>query len=332
MAHITLLGLIVWICFAAAKPIESDVFSDITDYPLPNIGNVAAHDPNIIYYDDHYYMFKGGIKIPIFKASQLSGPWEKIGTVLDGDSVVRKQNRSRPWAPTVTQWKGRFYCFYSISKNGRRNSAIGLASSDSIEPGSWTDHGALFNTGKGRLSDVYPYSVTNAIDPAFFVDPASGKPYLQYGSYWKGIFQIPLTDGLSIANPKKPNADHLAYVPSKRLKPIEGSFLSYKGPYYYTWFSHGQCCHFPIEGFPRKGDEYSIRVGRSTSVHGPFVDRDGKKLLEGGGSIVYGSNHREVYAPGGLGVLSGSDGSSDILYYHYCTSYTLLLLSTTDMP
>ncbi|OJJ00035.1 hypothetical protein ASPVEDRAFT_51304 [Aspergillus versicolor CBS 583.65] len=274
-------------CLAAAQPIESDVFSDTTHYPLPNIGNVAAHDPSIIYHDDHYYMFKGGIKIPIFKSSQLSGPWEKIGTVLDGDSIVRKQNRSRPWAPTVTQWKGRFYCFYSISRNGRRNSAIGLA------------------------------SVTNAIDPAFFVDPTSGKPYLQYGSYWNGIFQIPLTETLSITNPKRPNPDHLAYVPNQRLKPIEGSFLSYKAPYYYTWFSHGQCCHFPIEGFPRKGDEYSIRVGRSTSVHGPFADRDGKKLLEGGGSIVYGSNHREVYAPGGLGVLSGSDGSSDILYYHY---------------
>jgi len=41
-------------------------------------------------------------------------------------------------------------------------------------------------------------------------------------------------------------------------------------------------------------------------------------LLEGGGNIVYGSNHnREVYAPGGIGVLS-LENNTDILFYHYC--------------
>lgn len=44
----------------------------------------------------------------------------------------------------------------------------------------------------------------------------------------------------------------------------------------------------------------------------------GTPLLEGGGHPVYGSNHNnEVYAPGGLGVLSQEDGP-DYLYYHYC--------------
>jgi hypothetical protein len=62
---------------------------------------------------------------------------------------------------------------------------------------------------------------------------------------------------------------------------------------------------------------YSIRVGRSTSVHGPFVDRDNKDLLDGGGTVVYGSNHGKVYAPGGLGVLPGANGEPDVLYYHY---------------
>ena len=53
-------------------------------------------------------------------------------------------------------------------------------------------------------------------------------------------------------------------------------------------------------------------------MRGPFEDRKGKSLLDGGGTVVYGSNHGVVYAPGGLGVLAGNnDSMPDILYYHY---------------
>lgn len=60
---------------------------------------------------------------------------------------------------------------------------------------------------------------------------------------------------------------------------------------------------------------YSIRVGRSKSARGPFVDQSGVELTAGGGTIVYGS-HDYVYAPGGQGVLSDYNGR-DVLYYHY---------------
>ena len=49
------------------------------------------------------------------------------------------------------------------------------------------------------------------------------------------------------------------------------------------------------------------------------MDKDGLNLLDGGGTIVYGSNHGIVYAPGSMGILQGSNASiPDILYYHYC--------------
>lgn len=59
---------------------------------------------------------------------------------------------------------------------------------------------------------------------------------------------------------------------------------------------------------------YSIRVGRSRNVRGPFIDKSGKDLTDGGGEIVYGSNG-ETYAPGGQGVIR--IGETDVLYYHY---------------
>jgi arabinan endo-1,5-alpha-L-arabinosidase len=63
---------------------------------------------------------------------------------------------------------------------------------------------------------------------------------------------------------------------------------------------------------------YSIRIGRSLNVSGPYVDKDGMPLLDGGGYIVYGSNHGVVYAPGGTGVVT-RDADPDIFYFHYCS-------------
>ncbi|KAL4958703.1 arabinan endo-1,5-alpha-L-arabinosidase [Aspergillus stella-maris] len=312
------LCLSIFAALTIAKDSNSSIFSNTDKYPLPHQGNVAAHDPNILFYNNTYYLFKGGVRIPYFSAPSLSGPWENTGTILSGLSEIKKQNRRHPWAPDVIVWNDRFYCFYSISQSGERDSAIGLALSDEINTGNWTDHGAIIETGNGTFANVYPYNVSNAIDPAFFQDPSDGTPYLQYGSYWDGIFQLRLTENLTVENPDSPSVDHLVYLPGNSdSKPDEGSFVSYREPYYYTWFSYGQCCQFDQLGFPKKGEEYSIRIGRSESVHGPYVDQDDKDLLEGGGTIIYGSNHGLVYAPGGLGILYGTGNQSDILYYHY---------------
>lgn len=75
---------------------------------------------------------------------------------------------------------------------------------------------------------------------------------------------------------------------------------------------------------------YAIRVGRSTSVNGPFQDKDGKNLTDGGGTVVYASNHGVVYAPGGVGVLPANEKHPEILYYHYRESIPTLCVWFTD--
>lgn len=241
---------------SAPAPTGSSSFSKTTKYPLPNLGNVAVHDPNILRHDGAYWLFKGGVHLPMYKAQSLDGPWTQLGTVLDGPSEIQKQNRSRPWAPTAVEWNNTFYCFYSISKAGSRNSAIGVATATQLDPGRWSDHGAVINTGRGNGSESYPYTVSNAIDPAFTKDQATGQPYLLYGSYWHGIYLVPLTaDLLSVTEPERQNATtNLVYVPDEKVKPVEGSFMSYREPYYYVWFSHGKCCGFQ-NGFPAVGKE-----------------------------------------------------------------------------
>ena len=173
----------------------ASIFDQSDKYPLPNKGNLPAHDPNILEVNNAFYLFKGGVHVPFFKASDLSGPWKQIGTVLEKDSIIpNRNNATRPWAPTTVEWKGKFYCFYSLSQAGSQKSAIGVASTDDVEKGSWKDHGALVITGNENNGS--PYNLTNAIDPSFIVDQKTKTPYLNYGSYWHNLWQVPLEDDL----------------------------------------------------------------------------------------------------------------------------------------
>ncbi|BCR88148.1 arabinan endo-1,5-alpha-L-arabinosidase [Aspergillus chevalieri] len=324
----------------------ASVFDHTDKYPMPNAGNITAHDPNILEHDNTFYMFKGGVHIPYYKATDLSGPWKEVGTVLSKDSIIPdRPNATRPWAPTTVEYKGKFYCFYSLSQAGSRKSAIGVASTEDITKGSWTDHGSLVVTGNDNQGS--PYNVTNAIDPSFIVDQKTKTPYLNYGSYWHNLWQVELEDDLlsvkyntnttievskkkgkndkNNKNDNKKNqvkgienlkATQLTFMPNRDNRPEEGSWMSFHDGYYYMWFSQGKCCDFE-NGFPKKGDEYHIRVGRSKNISGPFEDKDGNDLRKGGGTTVYASNHGLTYAPGGLGVLPGNGQRRDVLYYHY---------------
>jgi len=49
-------------------------------------------------------------------------------------------------------------------------------------------------------------------------------------------------------------------------------------------------------------------------VTGPYLDRGGLNMLNGGGTIVL-SAHSNIFGPGGQSILTGSSGP--ILVYHY---------------
>lgn len=204
-------------------------------------------------------------------------------------------------APDVHKVGDTYYDYYAVSQFGSQISSIGLATSKTLLPGSWTDHGAVFSSSP---SASYPLNVTNAIDANLFVDPKTKVPYINYGSFWSDIYQFQLNSDLKSI--KQDTAVQLSFDPTPP-QAEEGSYLSYNNGWYYLWFSHGICCGYNVSALPTPGTEYSIRVGRSKSPSGPFIDMDGVDLKAGGGYIVYGS-HDRVYGPGGQGVLSNYNG------------------------
>lgn len=152
---------------------------------------------------------------------------------------------------------GTYYMYYASSTLGSQSSTIGVASSTTLEVGSWTDHGEIGVTS----SSSTPY---NAIDPNWIT--IGGTPYLQFGSYWDGIYQVEMTDSLTSSGSTPTN---LAYNASGNHA-IEAAFMFERGGYYYLTFSSGQAQNY-ISSPPAQGAEYRIVVCRSQTGTGDFV-------------------------------------------------------------
>ena len=150
------------------------------------------------------------------------------------------------WAPDVTRRGDRYLLYYSVSGWGKNTSAIGLATSPTLDPKSpayqWKDEGIIV-----RSNDKDPY---NAIDPQLFADP-DGSLWMVFGSFWTGIQLIELDPKTGLRHPTHQKIRQLAWHDS-----IEAPALLKHGRYYYLFVNWGLCCR-------GVNSTYEIRVGRS---------------------------------------------------------------------
>src|SRR6185369_15576524 len=86
------------------------------------------------------------------------------------------------WAPDISYFNGQYHLYYSVSTFGSNRSSIGLATNQTLDPGSdkyrWVDHGKIISS---NTSDDW-----NAIDPNVVFDEQD-QPWLAFGSFWSGI-------------------------------------------------------------------------------------------------------------------------------------------------
>lgn len=239
-------------------------FSQANSYANPGTctGDCLSHDPSIILRttDDTYFRFQTGGGIYIYIADAITGTWDYACEMLPDGSSVSNSGSDDLWAPDVSLVDGTYYVYYAASTFGSQVSVIGLATSTTMDCGSWTDHGSV---GVSSSSG----SAYNAIDPNLLDD--DGTFHLQFGSFWDDIYTVEMkdpptsTDGSSV---------HIAYDPSG-THAEEGSFMIKYDSYYYLFYSHGQCCDFDSSDLPAAGDEYMVKVCRSTSPTSGFVSQ-----------------------------------------------------------
>ena len=79
---------------------------------------------------------------------------------------------------------------------------------------------------------------------------------------------------------------------------IENPFIMKNGSYYYLFVSKGTCCS-------GANSTYHISYGRSTSVTGPYLDKNGVDMVNGGGTTLDAGGGRYI-APGGESVSNGA--------------------------
>ncbi|KAJ7644379.1 glycoside hydrolase family 43 protein [Roridomyces roridus] len=208
------------------------------------------------------------------------------------------------WAPDCTVIGGTFYLYYAASSFGSQNSAIFFAKSTTGLPGSWTNEGLVTSTATG--------ATYNAIDPNLLI--VGSNWYLSLGSFWTGIKLMTLSSSTG-----KPSSTAVTSLATRTVNngAIEASVIFPFGSFYYLFTSWDNCC----DG---TSSTYNIRVGRSSSVTGPFVDASGISLLNGGGTLVLGTQTQfNEFGPGGQDLLTDSDGT--VMVYHYYTSAGTLL-------
>lgn len=246
---------------------------------------VEVHDPVMAYENGKYYVFSTGPGITIYESSDLQN-WSWVGRVFDGEPEWARDAvpgfRGHLWAPDVFEKDNRYYLYYSVSAFGKNTSAIGVAVNETLDPSSpeylWTDLGPVLQSVPNRDN-------WNAIDPAI-VEDEDGTPWMSFGSFWGGIKLVRLDPGLEqIAEPQEWYS--LARRPGDPTAPdddpgegaVEAPYIFHRDGWYYLFVSFDKCCR-------GMDSTYKIMVGRSKSVSGPYVDREGTAMLDGGGSLV----------------------------------------------
>jgi arabinan endo-1,5-alpha-L-arabinosidase len=291
---------------------SSGTSSPLSSYTLT--GDVSfVHDPSIIRQNSTYYVFstdasatQGGF-IPI-RCSTDKISWSACGYVfstLPAWTASAVPGATEIWAPDISYFNGVYHLYYAVSTFGSNVSAIGLVTTPTLDQTSasykWTDQGQVLASSTTNSF--------NAIDPNILVD-ATGAVWLQYGSFWNGIYQQqidPATGQVLTGG----TIYHLAQrATTVANDPVEGASLVYEGGYYYLFVSWDYCC----QTNPAQSN-YKIVVGRGTTPNGPFLDQSGVDMAQGGGTILLQGNGTTWSAPGGqTAYIDAQNG--DLIVFH----------------
>ncbi|MDB5234595.1 MAG: transporter substrate-binding protein [Hymenobacter sp.] len=286
MTKLIVLALLVGCCFGAA----AQTVAPATPPPMrpagpQQLGAVSAHDPVMIRQDGTYYMFCTGMGIAVWSSRDMKtwNPEKPVFAAPPSWAVAAIPGyKGHTWAPDISFANGQYSLFYSVSAFGKNTSAIGLATNKTLNQASpdfnWVDHGRVIQSVPGR--DRW-----NAIDPNLARD-AAGAPWLSFGSFWDGIKLVKLRPDLTApAQPEQWRT--IAHRPrDPKLNDslpgdgaIEGPFIFKKGGFYYLFTSFDYCCRGPQS-------TYKMMVGRATNITGPYLDRAGLALDQGGGTLL----------------------------------------------
>lgn len=275
--------------------------SKSTQYANPVFEPVLA-DPSIVKAADGWFYGygteddwgdgKGNRLVPVLKSKDLI-KWTIVGNAFSVKPTWK--NQGGLWAVDVVMVNNTYHMYYSYSLWGDPNPGIGVATST-------TPNGPFSDKGKLFLSKEI--GIPNTIDPFYFTE--NNKKYLFFGSYstlaTQGTFVVELTnDGLALKDVnnkvKIAAGDYEAVMIHKRKN------------YYYFFASKGGCCS-------GANSTYNVRVARSESLLGPYLDKAGIDIKQRGSGTLLLEGNSKFAGPGHNSRIHTDKNGTDWLMYH----------------
>lgn len=291
------------IAACAGQDIEKNESTDTAGKYSNPVLDRSVPDPTVIRTKDGtYYMYgtEDTRNIPIFKSKDMVN-WTFAGTAFTQESRPSWDNpegkKHSLWAPEIRYIDGKYVLYYSWARWGDEwESNVGVAVSASPE-GPFKDLGCLIDANAPEIN------VRNSIDQFYIKD--HGKHYLFWGSF-SGIYVVELeSDGLSVKRDK----DGMPVLKQQVCgTAFEGVNIYKKGKYYYLFASVGACCN-------GANSTYKTVVGRSENILGPYVDKNGKKMLDNGYEVVIQGDATWA-GPGHNSIIQTDDAGQEWMIYH----------------
>lgn len=310
--------------------------------PTGPVSEVPIHDPVMAREGGRYYLFGTGRGITVWTSDDRES-WRRLDPVFatapEWVAGVVRDFRGSMWAPDIFEHDGTWFLYYAVSAFGRNSSAIGVATSPTLDPEAadfgWVDHGIVVRSVPGR--DMW-----NAIDAHVVLDEA-GTPWMSFGSFWNGIKLVELD--ATLTRPAEPEEWHtiaarhrywklderdagdsanpeldystlysdrlLALNRASQSGAVEAPVIFRRDGWYYLFVSWDRCC---------RGVEstYKVVVGRARDIRGPYLDREGEAMVFGGGSLVtLGFPDSDRWAAGGHCDVVTFEGVDHLVFHAY---------------
>ena len=272
---------------AAPANAAETIITEAVSIEEPVFANASVHDPSIIKAGGTFYIF--GSHLAAAKSADLMS-WEQLNSsVYEGNPIIpdvlTEMSEGLAWAETDTFWAGdviqlpdgKFYMYYSMCKGDSPRSVLGYAVADKVE-GPYKNKGIILKSGmwNDTSEDGTIYDATvhpNVVDPNVFYDK-DGILWMVYGSYSGGIFIMRMNPETGLPYEGQGYGKRLLGNNHSR---IEAPYMMYskETDYYYLFLSYG--------GLDSTGG-YNIRVARSKNPDGPFLDSEGKNMIDAFGA------------------------------------------------
>lgn len=215
-------------------------------------------DPNIAVFGDTYYIYAtsdgfpgwGGKEFYVWKSKNLVD-WERSAKpflTLDGANGNVPWATGNAWAPTIIERDGKYYFYFSGHNPTYDRKTIGVAVADSPEGPFTAEPNAMILNNEAVTSG-------QAIDPAAFHDPVTGKWYLGWGNGSPVLAE--LADDMKSIKPG-------TYQRINGLTDFrEGVFFNYRNGLYHLTYAIDDT----------GSENYRVGYATATSMNGPWTYR-----------------------------------------------------------